>query len=218
MSTAPARFVRFDLTMIATTQPLRVVLPIILTGVFCVTLPVPGIGIVVGAVLASISVSVPFQGDERGRLDVLYGIAPVGRIAVVLGRYVTLLVFAIVTTGVGAVTSVVVGAARHQDLGWPLVSTMLLVAFGSVSVAIAVQVPWFFALGFTRGRPMIYVPVGILAILGFVTGQTGLLDGTTGLAPGVPPLVVTAAVLIGGVALLAGSAAVAVHFYRRREL
>ena len=218
MSTALARFTRFDLATIATTQPLRVLLPILLTVVFAVTLPIQGAGIVIGAIVAAVSVSAPFQSDEHGRLDVLYGIAPLGRAAVVLGRYLSLLVIAAVTVGVGALTSFVVDEVRHQAPAWPLASTTLLIAFGVVSAAIAVQVPWFFALGFHRGRPMIYIPVGIISIAGFIGGRTGVFDGAAGISIGIPSLVVTAAVLIAGVAALVVSAAVAVRVYRRREL
>lgn len=218
MSAALARFTRFDLANLATTQPLRVLLPILLAAVFVVTLPVAGAGIVIGAVIAAVTVSVPFQGDEHGRLDVLYGLAPVGRAAVVLGRYLTLLVIALATIAVGALTSFVVGGLRHQAPTWPVVSTMLLVAVGVVSVAIAVQVPWFFALGFHRGRPMISVPVAVIATAGFVAGRTGLFAGSLDLAVGLPPLATTVAVLVLGAGVLVVSALVAIRVYRRREL
>ncbi|WFR65756.1 hypothetical protein P9139_11250 [Curtobacterium flaccumfaciens] len=61
---ALVRFTRFDLVTIALTQPLRVLLPLLFTVVFCVTLPVPGLGIAIGAIVASVSASVPFQGTS----------------------------------------------------------------------------------------------------------------------------------------------------------
>lgn len=218
MTVSLARFARFDLANIATTQPLRVLLPILLAAVFAVTLPVQGAGIVIGAVIAAVTVSVPFQGDEHGRLDVLYGLAPVGRAAVVLGRYLSLLVIALATVGVGALTSFVVGGVRQQPAAWPVVATMLLVAVGVVSVAIAVQVPWFFALGFHRGRPMIYVPVAVIAVVGFIAGRTGLFDGPVDVAVGLPPLAATVGVLVLAALLLAVSAVIAIRVYARREL
>jgi|GEM_PF-2523603 len=218
MSAAVIRFARFDLVAMARTQPLRVLLPLLFTVVCCVTLPVPGMGIAVGAVVAAVSASIPFQGDERGRLDTLYGIAPIGRTAVVLGRYLSMLVFAVVAVGIGTATTLVMGAVRHQDIGWPIVATMLLGAAACVGISFAVQLPWFFALGFTRGRPMIYIPVGIIAVVGFIVGQTGWFDGIGPADVLTPAPWLAALVLVAVVALFVGSAAVAVRVYRRREL
>lgn len=182
------------------------------------TLPVPGLGIVVGAVVAAVSASIPFQGDERGRLDTLYGIAPIDRSAVVIGRYLSMVVFAVVAVGLGTATTLVVGAVRGQDFGWPLIATMLLAAAACVGIAYAVQLPWFFALGFTRGRPMIYIPVGIMAVVGFTAGQAGWLDDVEPADVLAPAPWLAALVLMGVVLLFVASAVVAVRMYRRREL
>ncbi|WIE64114.1 ABC-2 transporter permease [Curtobacterium sp. MCLR17_036] len=219
MSTALARFTRFDLTTIALTQPLRVLLPLGFIVVFSVVFPVPGTGIVMGAAIAAVSASVPFQADERGRLDTLYGIAPVGRTAVVLGRYVSMVVYAVVALGVGVAATLAVAAVRQQDVAWPFLATMLLVGAGAVFVAVAVQLPWFFALGYTRGRPMVYIPIAVIAVGAFLVGQTGLVGSSGSPADFAAPSGAVAATVLGiGVVLLAASAALAVRLYRRRQL
>jgi len=173
-----ATFTLFDVRNFATTQPLRMILPLALVVLFGASVPIPGAPIVIAALIASITTSYYFQGDERGMLDTLYAASSISRPAVVIGRYISALIFAAAAVGLGAATTVVMTAVRHQSLSWPLALGMLVAAFGIVSVALAVQLPWFFALGFTRGRPMIYIPVGILSIAGFVAGQTGFLDGS----------------------------------------
>lgn len=218
MITTALRFARFDLVSMARTQPLRIVLPLLFTVVFSITLPVPGLGVVVGAVVASVSASIPFQGDERGRLDTLYGIAPIGRTAVVLGRYLSMLVFAVVAVGIGTATTLVTGAVRHQDIGWPLVATMLLGATACVGLAYAVQLPWFFALGFTRGRPMVYIPVAIIAVVGFVVGQVGWFGDVEPADLVAPSPTLVGIVVVAVAAAIAVSATIAVRLYQRREL
>lgn len=215
---AVLRFARFDLRTMALTQPLRVLLPLLFTVVFCVTLPVPGFGIVIGAVVATVSASVPFQGDERGRLDTLYGIAPIGRTAVVLGRYCSMVVFALTAVGLGTATTFVMRAVRHQDFGWPLVGAMLLASFACVGVAYAVQLPWFFALGFTRGRPMVYIPVAIIAVAGTVVSRSGWFADVGPADVLAPPGWLAVVVCVAVVVLLVVSAAIATRVYRRREL
>lgn len=214
-----ATFTRFDLRNFATTQPTRIIIPLAFVVVFGATLPVPGMPILAGAIIASVTISYPFQGDERGLLDTLYATSPVSRRAVTIGRYLSALVMAATSIGLGVIVTLIMGVVRHQDQSWPLIATMLLASFGVVAVALSVQLPWFFAMGFTRGRPMIFIPVAVISIGGWIAGRTGLLDGTSSLGSiALPSTPVVALVLVLGTALLAASAAVAVRLYRRREL
>lgn len=213
-------FTLFDLRNFATTQPMRLIIPLAFVVVLGLTLPVPGLPIVGGAIVASLTASYHFQGDERGLLDTLYASTPVSRRAVVTGRYLSVLALSAVLIGLGTATMLVVDAVHHQGVHWPIVADMLLVAFGVVAVALSVQLPWFFAMGFTRGRPLTYIPVGIMSIAGWIAAQSGLLDGTVRFdAPATPPsALVTATVLVVGAGLLVASAAVAARRYQRREL
>ena len=214
-----ATFTLFDVRNFATTQPLRMILPLALVVLFGASVPIPGAPIVIAALIASITTSYYFQGDERGMLDTLYAASSISGPAVVIGRYISALIFAAAAVGLGAATTVVMTAVRHQSLSWPLALGMLVAAFGIVSVALAVQLPWFFALGFTRGRPMIYIPVGILSIAGFVAGQTGFLDGSIQItSSGVPLALVSILIVAFGCAVIAVSIAIAVRLYRKREL
>lgn len=214
-----AAFTLFDLRNFATTQPLRMLLPLALVVVFGATVPLSGAPIVIGALMAAVTASYYFQGDERGLLDTLYAITPISRCSVVVGRYISMLVLAAISVGLGAATAFIAAAIRHESLSWPVTATMLLAAFGIVTVAFAVQLPWFFALGFTRGRPMVYVPVGVIAVAAFVASQTGLRHGSVRLASfSDPSALATAMVLILGAAALVASATVAVRLYRKRAL
>lgn len=208
-------FVGFDLRNMLTVRSL---LPLLFVVVFGATLPVPGLPIVIGALIASVTVSTPFQTDERGDLDTLYATAPLSRRSVVLGRYVSALVFALAAVLIGTGTSLVSASVRGDALAWPLVAVMLLVALACVCVTYAVQLPWFFALGFTRGRPMIYIPVAVIAVAGFLAGQSGMLTSATPADFSVPTWPLAGGVIVGGIAVLVASVLVSARVYRRREL
>jgi ABC-type transport system involved in multi-copper enzyme maturation permease subunit len=213
-----AAFARFDLGTLATTQARRVLIPVFFIVIVGLFLPVPGAAIVVGAVVAAASISYPFQADERGSLDTLYLTSSVSRREVVIGRYATILVMSAVYVALGAVVSIVAGVVQQHPLGWPLASFMLLIAFGVVVVCVVVQLPWFFALGFTRARPMIYLPLAALSIAGFIAGQAGLLDGVSSLSlPAAPNAEVSAGILAAGIALVVVSVSVASNRYQRRR-
>ena len=214
-----ATFARFDLRNFATTQPTRVIIPLAFVVIFGATLPIPGMPILAGAIIAAVTASYPFQADERGQLDTLYASTPISRRAVTIGRYISALVMSAVATGLGVVVALIMAQIRDQQLSPSLIAMMLLAGFGVVAVTLSVQLPWFFAMGFTRGRPMIFIPVAVIAAAGWIAGQTGMLSGPSSLdqlqAPG--PAVVTP-VLVGGSALLVASAITATRLYRRREL
>ncbi len=216
-----ATFTRFDLLGLVTTQTRRVAIPILFVIVCGIALPVPGLPIIVAALVVSVSASYPFLADERGLLDTLYAAAPLTRRSVVIGRYLTLLVFGAAAVAIGAVVSLTGAAIRSQSLGAPTLVLLLLIAFGILTVALAVQLPWFFALGYTKSRPMIYIPVAIISIVGFLAGQSGLFDGSqilVGAPTAASLLTVTVIVLPLGVGLLVASVVVASHLYARREL
>lgn len=214
-----ATFSRFDFRNLTTTQPRRVIIPLAFVVVFGAVLPLPGLPILIGALIASLTASYPFQADERGLLDTLYATAPVSRSAVVIGRYISVLVVAAIAIALGTATTVVTGALRHENISWPLIAGMLVIASGITAVALAVQLPWFFALGYTKGRPMIYIPVAVISILGWIAGQTGLLNGTSALKTTASPSGATALlVLLIGAGLLITSTYTANRLYQRREL
>jgi ABC-type transport system involved in multi-copper enzyme maturation permease subunit len=210
-----AAFTGFDLRNML---GVRTLLPLLFVAVFGATLPVPGLPIVIGALIASVTVSTPFQGDERGRLDTLYATAPLARRSVVVGRYLSTLVFALAAVLIGTVTTLVSAAVRHQAVSWPLIAVMLLVALVCICVTYAVQLPWFFALGFTRGRPMVYIPVAVIAVGGFLAGQSGMLTSASPAEIGLPPWPLAVGVGCAGIAALVVSGAVSDRLYRHREL
>lgn len=214
-----ATFTRFDLRNFATTQPARVIIPLAFVIIFGATLPVPGLPILAGGIIAAITASYPFQGDERGLLDTLYATTPVSRRAVTVGRYLSTLLMAAVAIGLGIGVAAVMATIRHQELSGSLIGTMSMAAFAVVAIALSVQLPWFFALGFTRGRPMIFIPVAVISVAGWLAGRSGLLDGTSpgGMVP-TPGAPVVIGVLVAGTALLAASATIATRLYARREL
>jgi ABC-type transport system involved in multi-copper enzyme maturation permease subunit len=209
-------FTRFDVRNAVTTQPRRLLIPLLLVAVTGFVLPVPGMPMVIGAVMGSLLVSYPFQADERGHLDTLYATTPVTPRAVVVGRYLTVLAVAAVAVLVGAATTFAVSAVNHRAVDPVELGAVAVAAVAIVVLACAVQLPVYFALGYTKARPMMFVPVIVIAVGAGLLGRTdafdGLLDGP------VPPLApVAVAVVVGGAVLLTVSAVIAERVYRRRE-
>src|SRR5690606_28171814 len=94
-------------------QTLLTLLFVVAVGVL---LPVPGMAIVASTVVTSLMVSAPFLGDERGRLDTLYGALPVSRSTVVIGRTLSVLAYYVVAATLATIITVISAAVRGDQV------------------------------------------------------------------------------------------------------
>lgn len=206
-------FIRFDL--LSWLPRKQTLLPLAFIVVVGVALPVPGMAVVASAVVASMMISAPFLVDERGRLDILYGLLPISRNKVVVGRAAALLVYYVIAFGVAALTTFVVAIARGDAIPMELVGVALAVGFAFIGLAMALQLPVLFRVGYTRGRLVAYAPAFVVAGLIWLNQATGLvkMEGQ---------LLSTIGLVIAGVVIGAfGSAlgvVIATRMYRNREL
>lgn len=206
-------FIRFDL--LSWLPRKQTLLPLAFIAVVGVALPVPGMAVVASAVVASMMISAPFLADERGRLDILYGLLPISRNRVVVGRAAALLVYYVIAFGVAALTTFVVAIARDDAIPMELVGIALAVGFAFIGFAMALQLPVLFRIGYTRGRLVAYAPA-------FVVAGLIWLNQTMGLVEMEGDLLTTLELVVGSVVIGAlGSAVgvfIAMRMYRTREL
>ncbi len=168
-----AKFVLFDMRAFVT--PLKRVAPALLLVVVAPTIgPSPAFGIVAAAIVMSLLSSNPFAADERGRLDTLYSTLPLSRRSVVVGRYIALLVLYIVVALLGTVAALVVLLVQHETIDAQLLVTVNAVSISFFAVALAVQLPFFFSVGFTRARLMTFIPGTLLVGGAVLASQLGL--------------------------------------------
>ncbi|MBG6237810.1 ABC-type transport system involved in multi-copper enzyme maturation permease subunit [Mycetocola sp. CAN_C7] len=205
-------FARFDLTSwLARTQTL---LPLAFIVIISVILPVQGMAIVASAIVTTLLVSAPFLGDERGRLDTLYGVLPVSRTTIVTGRTLAILVLNVIAVAIANASTVIIALVRGDEL---MPQTLLLAnaaAFAIVGLAMCLQLPVFFRVGYSRGRLISYAPAFVIVGLAWVVQETGL--ETSGLSVPVPT-VATIGFAIGALGAVLGTL-LAIRVYRRREL
>ncbi|GAB2612343.1 ABC-2 transporter permease [Pseudactinotalea suaedae] len=213
-----ATFAGFDL--MSTTTPLTRFLPSVAAIVAAAVLtPLPAFGILAAAVLMVLLAPRTFANDERGRLDTLYATLPISRRAVVVGRYVALIALYLTLAAVGTAAAVAVTLVQDQQVSLVQLGLVNLACLAFFLLVIAVQLPFFFAVGFVRARPMMYIPVIAGAGALWLAGRLGLqeridLDALTALHP-------AALVALSALALAAAvtiSAVIAARQYARRSL
>ncbi|WP_413320285.1 ABC-2 transporter permease [Agrococcus sp. 1P02AA] len=211
-----AAFTRFDLrSWVPRTQTLLPLAAIVVAGI---VLPVPGMAIVAAAFIASLTVSTPFLGDERGQLDTLYGVMPVSRRTVVVGRALAVLAFTLAAFALALVVTLAVAATRGSMPAAEILILAFAVAFAFVGLSMSIQLPVLFRLGYTRGRLIAYAPALAVAAVAWLAQATGALDGASPLLEGVPVAVVAAGgALVGVVGIVVGVLAAA-PIYARRQM
>ncbi|WP_144875146.1 ABC-2 transporter permease [Microbacterium sp. 1.5R] len=194
----------------------QTLLPLAFVVVVGLVLPIPGMAIVAAAFVTSLMLSAPFLGDERDHLDTLYGILPLSRRAVVIGRLLSILIYGVIAMAIATVTTLAVAAARGATVAPEFLGICFAAAFAVMGIAVGVQLPVLFRVGYSRGRLMVYAPALLLAAAAWASQAFGLVDGDLiGTIP--PALGLSVCVAVGVVGIVVGTI-LAVRLYSTREL
>jgi len=209
-------FTRLDLSSwFPRTQTILTLLFVAAVGVL---LPVPGMAIMASAVVTSLMVSAPFLGDERGRLDTLYGVLPVSRRVVVLGRTLSLIAYYLAAAALATVVTVLSTMVRGGRVEPEFLLIAHAAALAFVGLSMALQLPVFFRIGYSRGRLMAYAPVFVVAGLAWLLQATGAHVQFGKAFEGLPlATIVGVGVLIGAIGIVC-AILVSARLYRTREL
>lgn len=154
-----------------------------------------------------------FTTDERGRLDLLAATMPVSRPGVVIGRHLTLGSLAALMSamcGLGAWVSLRVFPLSGA---FPL-TTVFSLGFALVCLLLAVQVPFYFALGPAKGISMVTAAMVFTAMWMAST----LSDPVEPVLQAVTSWWAPAVAILAGLTFIAVSAVISVPLYTRRAL
>ena len=163
--------------------------------------------------------SILFALDERAHLDLMYAVLPISRTRLVVGRYLFIVISAVVMTLAGSAAAQIDELVRGPEpssvpLSMAAVAGMALAVVGAVA---AVQLPFFFALGHARTGMYAYGTTMLLMLGGMV-----LIDRVPDLSLAIvrwASLPWSGPVGVGIAAvLLIISAACSVRLYRGRSL
>jgi len=173
--------------------------------------------VLAGAVFGSATASYPFAVGDKYDLDTLRAVLPVPRGLLVAARYLFAAGVYLVVGALATALALLAAAAREQPVDAGALLTALAVGFGTYAVLAGLQLPVYYALGYTRGRMVAFLPVVLASTaVGLVLSSTG------GRAPDVAAWLVdrtgpVAALCLGaGVVVLAASAAVSWRLDGRR--
>lgn len=209
-------FTRLDLSSwFPRSQTLLTLAFVIVIGVL---LPVPGMAVMAAAAVTSLMVSAPFLGDERGHLDTLYGVLPVSRRTVVIGRALSVFSYYLVAAALATAVTVVMATVRGDVIAGEILLIAHASALAFVGLSMALQLPVFFRIGYSRGRLMAYAPVFVVAGLAWLTQALGVQGPFVEAFDGVPVPAIAGAGAAIGVGGIICAIVVGARLYRTREL
>lgn len=179
-------------------------------------------GMVFAAVViaAAIGPQYLFSNDERAKLDTLYTALGIPRTHTVWARYATCLLLIIGLAGLALALSLGLAAILEVPLDLALLGLLALGGIAFAGLVMCVQLPVFFAIGFTRARPISFAALGLIAAA--FLAPTRLSPDLGGaayewIASASTSLLSLVAILVLAVAV-AVSAVVSARLYTRRDL
>jgi len=118
-------------------------------------------------IFAATMTAFPFESGEKSNINMLYAILPTNRKSMVAARYISigiiLLLSLAVGLGVGAIIDVAfgnIGTMYHMVM---LVS--LAIAFAMFAICAGFQTPFFYKMGYKKGRIFMWLPIIIIMLI-----------------------------------------------------
>lgn len=205
--TGLAAAVRLDVLTVRPYAKQLLIMVAVVVWISVVSTP-PSAVIAAAAVFAALVAAYPFAIGDKNDLGTLQAVLPVARSTFVRARYLAIAGSCAVALVVGTGLAVVASAARGLPVAPGELGLVAAVGYLLHAVLVGLQLPVYYALGYTRGRMVAYAPLAALSA-GVAGGATLLgdraphLDAWLASRPGslVPVLVLVATgVLVGSCA------------------
>ncbi len=126
---------------------------------------IPLITIAVVTVVAAPFVSVYFFAYERNNLSKLYGILPLGRSEVVIGRYTYALLFGLLNEVFSGILAAILSLILNAGISYLEFLTFFAAGFLYVCLYISIQLPLYFRFPFSKVYIFSNLPVYLVAVL-----------------------------------------------------
>lgn len=123
----------------------------------------------------SMASSYTFAVSEKNRMDRLYGILPVAKKHLVLGKYVCVCGLGLMALLVTLILQPLVLLALSAPVNMTEILMVALMGVVMFAFYIAFQVPGYYKYGSIKGRMFMYVPVVGFLLISFVSGSTNIV-------------------------------------------
>ncbi len=136
----------------------------VLATIIAIVFKIPAITIPVVIVVAAPFISVYFFAYERNNLSKLYGILPLRRSEVVIGRYTYALLFGILNEVFSGILAYILSLILNAGIGYPEFFIFISAGFLYVCLYISIQLPLYFRFPFSKVYIFSNLPVYLVAV------------------------------------------------------
>jgi ABC-2 family transporter protein len=137
---------------------------------------IPVITVAIVVVISAPFIGTYFSVHEKNNLNKLYGVLPLGRSKVVLGRYSFALIFGIINGIVPGILAYLISLFVKNGMSHLEILAILSASFAYFCLFIAVQFPIYFKFGFAKVYIFSNLPFYLVFLLGaFVLKRTDIL-------------------------------------------
>ena len=148
----------------------------VLATIIAIVFKIPAITIPVVMVVAAPFISVYFFAYERNNLSKLYGILPLRRSEVVIGRYTYALLFGILNEVFSGILAYLLSRILNVGISSLEFLTFFSAGFLYVCLYISIQLPLYFRFQFSKVYIFSNLPVYLVAVfLVYLLKRTGFL-------------------------------------------
>ena len=138
-----------------------------------------------------------FSITEKNNMERLYGILPVRKTELVVGRYVFVLIMGVLSLLVSLVAQPLVLKAVGVEVGVSDIITVAITGIFLYALYTVFQIPGYYKFGSIKGRVFMYIPVvGFLVILLLFSNIPSLGDSLVSTVVSSPVLLAVLAVLL----------------------
>jgi hypothetical protein len=136
----------------------------VLAAIIAIVFKAPAVTIPVVMVVAAPFISVYFFVYERNNLSKLYGILPLKRSEVVIGRYTYALLFGILNEVFSGILATILSLILNAGISYPEFLIFFSAGFLYVCLYISIQLPLYFRFPFSKVYMFSNFPVYLVAV------------------------------------------------------
>lgn len=159
-----------------------------------------------------------FTITEKNSMDRLYGILPVRKSELVIGRYIFVLIIGVLSMFISLIAQMLILNAMGEVVGMFDIITAAVTGMFLYTLYTVFQIPGYYKFGYIKGRVFMYIPaVGLLVTMLFLT-KTSLTETLNLSTLDCPPVLLAMITFLLVIVMYAVSILFSIRIMKNKEI
>lgn len=159
-----------------------------------------------------------FTITEKNSMDRLYGILPVRKSELVIGRYIFVLIIGVLSMFISLIAQMLILNAMGEVVGMFDIITAAVTGMFLYALYTVFQIPGYYKFGYIKGRVFMYIPaVGLLVTMLFLT-KTSLTETLNLSTLDCPPVLLAMITFLLVIVMYAVSILFSIRIMKNKEI